>query len=60
LVLIFLVAALTGGSIASGQPVGRIAVTEQKIQAAYLYKFANYIEWPDSILSNPAKPPSSA
>jgi hypothetical protein len=32
------------------------AASEQSIKAAYLYKFADYVEWPESVLQGPATP----
>lgn len=38
----------------SGQPVD--AVTEQSIKAAYLYKFAAYVEWPEHAFATKSTP----
>jgi hypothetical protein len=32
------------------------AVAERRVQAAYLYRFAGYAEWPDAALSSPDSP----
>lgn len=38
----------------NGQPAAR--VTEQSIKAAYLYKFADYVEWPDGVFASESEP----
>jgi hypothetical protein len=37
---------------------GQIAdsASEQSIKAAYLYKFASYVDWPDGVLDDPSTP----
>lgn len=32
------------------------SASEQSIKAAYLYKFADYVEWPEGVLGEPAAP----
>jgi hypothetical protein len=32
------------------------SVSEQSIKAAYLYKFAAYVDWPEGVLDDPATP----
>lgn len=32
------------------------AVSEQSVKAAYLYKFADYVEWPQGVLGDPGTP----
>ena len=36
------------------------SASEQSIKAAYLYKFASYVDWPDGILKDPSTPPTIA
>ena len=49
-----LASALTGiglawvAALSGAQPEDRVPVTERSIKAAYLCKFADYVEWPDS------------
>jgi hypothetical protein len=38
----------------NGQPVD--TVTEQSIKAAYLYKFAAYVEWPEHVFASKSTP----
>jgi hypothetical protein len=40
-------AGLLGPAVLRGQPAAA-GITERSIKAAYLYKFAGYVEWPDS------------
>jgi hypothetical protein len=46
--------ALTWAAPVGGQPVD--APSAESIKAAYLYKFADYVEWPPDILQDPAAP----
>ena len=32
------------------------AVAERRVKAAYLFRFANYVEWPESVLPRPDSP----
>lgn len=50
-----LFALLLGAAVtASAQPVG--SASEQSIKAAYLYKLADYVEWPSRALTRPQSP----
>ncbi|MEX2122939.1 MAG: YfiR family protein [Woeseia sp.] len=47
-----LVIAASGAVRVEGQPID--SASEQSIKAAYLYKFADYVEWPDGVMEDPA------
>jgi hypothetical protein len=49
---------LTLFSAWSESVAGQIAdsASEQSIKAAYLYKFASYVDWPDGVLDDPSTP----
>jgi hypothetical protein len=40
----------------AAQPDDDTAVIESKIKAAFIYKFTNYIEWPQNLFSQPDTP----
>jgi hypothetical protein len=47
-------AALSWAAPALSQPID--SASEQSIKAAYLYKFADYVEWPEGVLPDPFAP----
>lgn len=47
--------ALSAGT-AAAEADGDTAMLERRIKAAYLYKFAGYVEWPDGTFSRPDTP----
>lgn len=49
-----LLVALAAQAWAQGQ--GRLEATEAGVKAAFLYKFASYVEWPPAALPNPDTP----
>ena len=51
-VLLFLAAGVAAATVAFGQR----EATESGVKAAFLYKFANYIEWPANAFSSPSAP----
>jgi hypothetical protein len=52
--LTFLVMALT--SVAFAQRQSDLTVSDQSLKAAYIYKFANYVEWPEGALEATPSP----
>jgi hypothetical protein len=52
--LTFLVMVLT--SVAFAQRQSDLTVSDQSLKAAYIYKFANYVEWPEGALEATPSP----
>lgn len=49
--------AFWASQLACGQaPAGRLEASEAGVKAAFLYKFASYVEWPEAALGNAEAP----
>ncbi|MES1982135.1 MAG: YfiR family protein [Pseudomonadota bacterium] len=56
LLLSLLLVILLGWHAARAQTVDQSDTMERKVKAAYLYKFASYVTWPDTAFAAPSSP----
>jgi hypothetical protein len=49
-------AALLGAAAAGAAPAGSVASPEYVVKAAFLYRFAQFVEWPSSAFDGPEAP----